>query len=167
MERLFIALELDSAVREKINEYVNQLKEAGCEGKWVSEVNYHVTLAFIGDSDQAQKIAEILKTIQESSFSFTMDGTLRFHQLLALKIESPALSSLAEKVREALINGDIPFDQKAFKAHITLARKFKGEIPCEFESEAEASRIVLYKSEFTDGKRIYTPLFVLPLEQFR
>lgn len=164
MERLFIALELNDSVKEKIRKLVNQLQEEGCTGKWVSEENYHITLAFIGDSDEAEKIENALSKVHMESFEFTIDGTLRFHQILALKIDSEKLSTLAEQVRDSLRQSGISFDQKRFKAHITLARKFRGpEDLIAFSETLQARKFALFKSEFTEGKRIYTPLYLQEL----
>ena len=46
--RVFIAIEIDSEIKDKLSEYLSKLKRTGADVKWVSPENIHLTLKFIG-----------------------------------------------------------------------------------------------------------------------
>ena len=46
--RAFIAIEIDNGIKDRLSEYLNQLKKTGASVKWVAPENIHLTLKFIG-----------------------------------------------------------------------------------------------------------------------
>ena len=46
--RVFVAIEIDSEIKNKLSEYLSKLKRTGADVKWVSPENIHLTLKFIG-----------------------------------------------------------------------------------------------------------------------
>src|SRR5438552_1240494 len=51
--RLFVALEIPSAVRENLANLLQSLRAVSPQTKWVRPENLHVTLKFIGEAPQA------------------------------------------------------------------------------------------------------------------
>jgi len=134
--RLFVALEIPSAVREDFATLINQLralesKSSAKKPRWVRPENLHVTLKFIGHIDPA-----LLDPIRATLAKLCSDGPvdLRFRGLgffpnakrprvlWAGTAASPNLSSLARDIDSSLAKLGIPAEERAFTPHLTLAR---------------------------------------------
>lgn len=51
--RLFIAIEIDDAVRANLAEFQRELRATGAQVRWVRPEAMHLTLAFLGEVDIA------------------------------------------------------------------------------------------------------------------
>ena len=58
--RLFIALEIDEAIRERIARFTEGVRNFAPDARWVKEESLHVTLKFIGE--QPDEKVEAIKT---------------------------------------------------------------------------------------------------------
>src|SRR5690348_13927579 len=56
--RLFVALDIDDAIRERIAAFVEQHRSRAPKARWVSRESLHVTLKFIGEKPDAM-VADI------------------------------------------------------------------------------------------------------------
>jgi 2'-5' RNA ligase len=93
----------------------------------------HLTLAFLGDTPD-ERLADVLAATAEagrgkSSFAITLDAAGRFPASgvprivwLGMGEGATESSNLAAAVRRALAARELPFDDKPFRAHVTLAR---------------------------------------------
>jgi RNA 2',3'-cyclic 3'-phosphodiesterase len=129
--RLFIALEIPTAVRENLVALIKTLKEISSELRWVRLENLHVTLKFIGEA-----APEKLGGIREALGAVRAEGpvTLDFRGLgffpngkhprvLWAGIEaSPNLKTLVSDIEQALEKLGFPREQRPFEPHLTLAR---------------------------------------------
>lgn len=74
----------------------------------------------------------------------------------------PELITLTERMREELAARDIPFDDKPFKPHITLARRAripKASLhPLAFPLDDAVACVTLFKSTLERAGAIYKPL---------
>lgn len=173
--RTFIALELPEDVAHDAEAMARSL---GCAFpcKVMPQQNMHLTLAFIGEIGEAQAsdaiealeaacvdVAPIeLKATQLGKFGRKSDATVW------LGFEgTPELMGLAESVRKELAARELPFDQKAFKPHVTLARRAQlpsGPLPeLEFPLPAEATRVTLFRSRLERDGAHYKPLTTVVL----
>ena len=122
--RLFIAAPLDAAAKEDIRKLQLEWKEKGMKARWIPEENFHLTLAFIGESSQAQTILEIMAHMPMPEFSLRFSRAGHFKDLYWI---APApdlhLEVYVQKLRAELRAAGISLDGKPFRAHITLARK--------------------------------------------
>jgi RNA 2',3'-cyclic 3'-phosphodiesterase len=75
--RIFVALDLDQAIRERIQKFVEQIHTAAPDARWISEEFLHVTLKFIGErADTAiSQIEAALRSIQAEPFQVSFSGT--------------------------------------------------------------------------------------------
>ena len=110
-----------------------QLRER-IQGRFIPPENYHITLAFIGETlemsipltidaiDEATKNLDgiLLKPDQLGKFGRSEDATLWLGFA-----ENPELSALAAHIRESLYDYGIVYDHKPFRAHATIARRAK------------------------------------------
>jgi len=123
--RLFVAVEPSPGFRAALTDVKEKLQEAGVTGKYREDAGLHLTLAFIGEWPDAAEVLEALPAVKEPfSLALSRPGIFPGANVLWAGVEpSEELDRLAERVRENLEAAGIPFDRKAFKAHITLARK--------------------------------------------
>src|SRR6204780_1636081 len=76
MPRLFTALEIPPRVAQSL-----AMMRGGLPGaRWIDAENYHLTLRFIGDIDDAlaHEIAGVLGRVHRNSFEVRLDGLLSF-----------------------------------------------------------------------------------------
>jgi len=128
--RLFVALDIDDTIRERITRYIDGVSGFAPDARWVRPESLHVTLKFIGekpDEDVAQ-IKQALETIVTDPFELNFRGYgffpgARAPRVFWVGIESGAnLNSLAATVDEKLASLDIAKEEHAFNPHLTLAR---------------------------------------------
>ncbi|HKD01694.1 MAG TPA: RNA 2',3'-cyclic phosphodiesterase [Terriglobales bacterium] len=128
--RLFVALDLGPAVRQRIQLFMDGVREFAPDARWVRPESLHVTLKFIGEKpkEAAGQIRAALETIHAASFAITFQGygffpTSRSPRVFWLGMQSgPQLSSLARLVDETTFSLGIPREDHAFSPHLTLAR---------------------------------------------
>lgn len=168
--RAFIALEPAEGFVEDVAAMARVLS-AAVEGRFVPRQTYHVTLAFLGDIGEAQA-REAMDAMDEAcadaaevplrpeglgKFGRASDATLWMGLAPA-----PELTSLADRLREALGSRGVPFDDKPLLPHITLARRArlpKGPLPeLAFPLPSEAACITLFKSTLSRDGAQYKPL---------
>ena len=169
--RAFNALEPSEGFVEDVAAMARMLG-AAMEGRFVLRQNYHVTLAFLGDIGEAQ-VREAMDAMDEAcadaaevplrpeglgKFGRASDATLWMGLAPA-----PELAGLANRLREALGLRGVPFDDKPFLPHVTLARRArlpKGPLPeLAFPLPSEAARITLFKSTLSRDGAQYKPLY--------
>lgn len=169
--RAFIALELPDEFADEVAGMARVLS-ASVEGRFLGRDTYHVTLAFLGDTTEAE-VAQAMDALDEACkvvgvIPLAPDGLGKFGRAtdatlwLGLAKAEP-LMALAENLREALRARSLPFDDKAFLPHITLARRArlpKGALPqLAFPLPANAPAVTLFKSTLDREGAIYKPLY--------
>ncbi len=174
--RTFIGLEPPPSFVEDVAAMVRVLSTE-VEGRFVPRQNYHVTLAFLGDIDEAQ-VRDAMDAIDEAcvgaaAVPMCPDGLGKFGRTsdatLWLRLASdPELTDLANCIREALKSRSIGFDDKPFLPHITLARRAKlpkTPLPeLAFPLPCDATRITLFKSTLCRDGAQYKPLYTVELQ---
>ena len=132
--RLFIALNIDDAIRERISRFMDGVREFAPDARWVQPESLHVTLKFIGENpleavDQIKQALAALKG-EPVKMSFREHGffpTPKSARVFWVGIESgPALASLARAVDIATATLGIPKQERPFSPHLTLARGGSG-----------------------------------------
>jgi RNA 2',3'-cyclic 3'-phosphodiesterase len=128
--RLFVALDIDDAVRSRIARFLDGVREFAPDARWARSESLHVTLKFIGEepAEDAERIKTALQTITADTFEMKFRGygffpTARSPRVFWVGIESgAALSALAAIVDDKLAALDFPKEEHAFTPHLTLAR---------------------------------------------
>lgn len=173
--RSFIALDLPSQFADDAAALARALS-AVMDGRFLARDTYHLTLAFLGDIDDAETaramdaLDEAVDALRdpEAALLLSPDGLGKFGRpqdaTLWLGIaKTPALEALATNLREALRVRDLPFDDKSFLPHITLGRRAripKDKLPAlAFPLPAEAPSVTLYKSTLSREGATYKPLY--------
>ncbi len=163
--RLFIAITLDENMTDALIEMQDDLMRSGIKGGYTKPENLHMTLVFIGESDEPEKIEEIMRDVPLRSFSVKVAGMRRFKDMVfANVLDSPELHDYVKRLRRALSDNDIDFDRKKFMSHITLVRRASGskDFPIQADTEIEETMrvkgISLMKSEQGKHGMIYTEI---------
>ena len=155
--RLFVAVKLSPEAKQLVKDTQTIFRKLGVSGNYTSEENMHLTLAFIGDYDDPDKVMEALKEVSFEPFDIKLGKTGRFGDLWWMGVfKSDELGLLAEKVRKALGDRGIPCDPKQFKAHITFLRRavYKGtEITLKAVVAGFGDKALTYQWQYsTDGE---------------
>ena len=124
MPRLFTALEIPSEIVQSMARLRGGLPGA----RWVEPENYHLTLRFIGDVDDAlaEEIADLLSTVERPAFELRIDGLDSFggRRPRAVVAAVPAVTQLVELQadHERIMQRVGLGPDRKYKPHVTLAR---------------------------------------------
>src|SRR5580698_8672335 len=108
--RLFVALDIDDAIRGRIMRFLDGVRGFAPDARWARPESMHVTLKFIGEKseDEGERIKQALQTIAANTFEINFRGygffpSVRSARVFWIGIEAgPKLSSLAALVDERL-----------------------------------------------------------------
>ena len=160
--RLFIAITLSKEMKNALITYMHQLKKQGVEGRYVPAQNLHMTLAFIGEYGDPDKVKRVIEQVPMPHFRLILSEQGRFGNLLWAGVKgNQKLKTYVKELRTALQQNEIPFDYDHFVPHITLVRKSSAEKPYQAKLprvEMVVEKVSLMKSEMRDGKVIYREL---------
>ncbi|WP_027481847.1 RNA 2',3'-cyclic phosphodiesterase [Deinococcus pimensis] len=153
--RLFYAVRVPPEVAARLSEAQRDLR-----GNWrrVAPDQLHVTLAYLPnvherDLDALRALGRDVARVVPP-FTARLRGTGYFPnegspRVWFVKVDAPELDLLAQGLRDGLTARGTAFDDKPFKAHVTLARK-KGPAPRvaprTFDLEWEARNVQLVRS---------------------
>ena len=165
--RLFIAIMLSDEIRKSVTAAMHDLKKQEVRGNYVPIQNLHLTLAFIGETRESEKVREALRSVKMKPFRMTMSEMGTFGDLLWVGIKgNQKIAGAAKSVRDALDAAGIPYDRKKFTPHITIIRQMNGkwqQVPAP-KGEMVVTKLSLMKSTEKDGKPVYTEIDCLQLE---
>lgn len=125
MPRLFTALEIPAAIGESL-----AMMRGGLPGaRWIDPDNYHLTLRFIGDIDDAlaREIAAMLDRVHRGVFELRLDGLTSFggrkpRAVVATAAQAGPLMDLQAEQERLLQRLGLEPDGRKFTPHVTLAR---------------------------------------------
>ena len=182
MLRLFVAVKLPVDVREKLHSlkmYFEDLEKA----KWVNKENMHLTLKFIGNTEE-DRVAVIKETLlkaanKNKSFKIKIGGLGAFPSITRTRVIWAGLSNgenetikLAEDIDTELSKIGFQKESRKFKAHIALARlKYIINLENRYEeideelgiTDISVKNINLIKSTLTPKGPIYKDIGEIPL----
>jgi 2'-5' RNA ligase len=132
--RLFIALDIDDAIREKIRVFLDGVRGFAPDARWVRSESLHVTLKFIGEkpTETGDAVKNALAKVSASPFELSFRGygffpTPKSARVFWIGIQSgPELAGLAAAIDNATATLGIPHEDRAFSPHLTLARRGGG-----------------------------------------
>ena len=168
--RLFFAICFEDAFRQHLSTLISQLKRSGISGRFSRIENLHLTLQFIGDVEDAilPDLSDILRktAAQTAVFELSVSKLGCFghrNDILWLGLaSSEQLANVQRLLTQELEKAGLPYERRAFKPHITLARQAKinpGCLPA-FDRfipvfRQTVSDITLMESLVLDGRRQY------------
>ncbi len=173
--RCFLAIEVPEGLKHRIHRALEPLIQRFPALKWVNPENYHITLKFLGEvpEDFAERSHEILHQIARETHPFSLE----LHELgafphltqarvlwLRLNGDLKPLEHLAQRLQTALEPLGIPRDDRAFQAHLTVARArrpvYLRRVPLpDLQGEAfPVHGFTLFQSQLRREGPRYTPL---------
>ena len=130
MKRIFIAVKIDPG--ENLLNMISVLK-AGLKDeriKWTESENFHITLAFLGDTEEAKikAINNMLRTTCEGfgEFEIVIKGAGVFKNISDPRIiwtgieTSEKLNKLYDSIKSGLKDTGISLEERTFRPHLTL-----------------------------------------------
>ncbi|MBR2549175.1 MAG: RNA 2',3'-cyclic phosphodiesterase [Clostridiales bacterium] len=163
--RLFIAIRFDDNILNSLTAYQDSLKGLGVTGNYAKRDNLHITMAFIGDYEDPDKVLAAMKHVGFRPIKISLDGTGSFGDLFWVGLsDNYQLAGYVKRLRKELYANEIPFDKKRFSPHITLIRKcsFSGNdetiMPDPPKGNMTATRVSLMRSERGENGMIYTEI---------
>jgi 2'-5' RNA ligase len=187
--RLFVAVDRPEAVKGSLDAAAAPLRAALPRARWVRPDGFHLTLAFLGETDQA-RIPALSRGLrekleQEGGFRAHFSGLGSFPNAGAVRVlwvglePSVRFMRLAELVQDGLRAAGCASDEKPFRSHVTLARcepawpaqqrTVLGELANDFgERSARVSfacdRVTLFSSTLGKGGATYRGEEFFPLQ---
>ena len=180
--RGFIAVDID--VFPKLLEFEKEIKETGANVKLVEPENVHITLKFLGDTDESHmdEIDKIIKdTVKEiDPFNIQLKGAGVFPNQNYIKViwigikQGEPIGVIASKIDEQLSKIGFKKEKRGFSPHLTIARvksaKGKDEILHLIEKyrdvrfvDIRVDSIKLKKSDLKPKGPIYSTLLDIQL----
>ncbi len=167
--RLFIAICFTEEFREGILDIMEDLKEQGVRGNFTRKENLHLTLTFIGETDQQKKIIQVLRHLDLPACSLQLRGSGSFGDLywVGLRREK-VLDWYVRDLQTGLEEAGIRFDRKPFRPHITLVRRAQCpekpviRVP---NLTMKTGKVSLMSSERVGGKLLYREIWAEPVKE--
>jgi RNA 2',3'-cyclic 3'-phosphodiesterase len=179
MKRIFIAVKIDAGagLLDMISDMKQTLRDEKI--KWTETENFHITIAFLGETvdDKVKAVSRMLKDVSEGSGAFEMlikgAGVFKSFndpRVLWTTIEpSEKLTGLYGAVMPGLRNIGIELEERAFRPHLTLGRikrindidRFKILIMKYMNTELQrqhVNEVILYESVLFQSGPVYKPL---------
>jgi 2'-5' RNA ligase len=180
--RAFISTDLESTVA--LDRFLAELHRAGGDVKVVSGYQLHLTLKFLGDTEEGL-VPEILETLKracagEGPMQVQVRGTGAFPSLSRMSViwvgveGAEALAGIAARLEDGLSTLGFPKETRAWTPHITVARvrsrQASGRLRSlveahrdELFAEAELAEVRLKKSVLTPTGPVYSDVGIVQL----
>ena len=180
--RLFVAVEIEPAIRERISEFVSGLRPQIPGARWARPEGLHITLKFLGNvADEGRTTVEnALRSVREREVTLSLKqlGVFpnpRSPRVIWVGIQAgPELEQLATAVDRQVGSLGFETEKRGFSPHVTLARFKQGPRGNlgSLLSEAQpsfgtmtAKEFHLYESKLSPQGSRYTKLASFKLEQ--
>lgn len=149
--RCFIAIDIPKEIKENISEVINLLSKYGADIKWVKPENLHITLKFLGKTQDLliSKIKEELSHVISlySPFLVRIYGTGVFPEIKRPRIiwigveNTNVLVSLKKDIEESMFMLGYQKEDKMFSPHLTIGR---------IRSQKDIQNIIAVLNNFKD-----------------
>jgi 2'-5' RNA ligase len=146
--RLFAALAMPETMRERL-----ALAQQGLGGRLVPPENFHLSLAFFGETPepQAADLHAALLKVRTPGFSVWLDGVgafggVRPRSIHARVRQEPALTHLQASIAQAARDAGIVQDDARYTPHVTLSRYRPGAL-----SASNAAKLLSARGAFLAG----------------
>ena len=131
--RAFVAVELNTAIRDALAKVQRRLRTANARVSWVHPDRMHLTVVFLGDLpvDAVPRVANGLEDIARNTPPFQLQlagggafGPPRRPRVIwaGVNDEAGALQAVHQQVAQRLVEANVGFDERPFTPHLTLGR---------------------------------------------
>lgn len=182
--RTFIAIPIPENIKVQLQELINRFRGFIPDRavKWVNVENMHLTIKFLGDSNEkvnqeiGDKLSEFVESV--SPFSLHLSGTGAFPNLSSPKVfwvgcsKPLELIQISQNIEEICQQFGFEKEVRPFSPHLTIGRTAKHSSPSQLRDLTQefgrynkkdfgqfpVSKIVIYKSDLTPQGPIYSPM---------
>ncbi|MBA3661397.1 MAG: RNA 2',3'-cyclic phosphodiesterase [Gammaproteobacteria bacterium] len=186
--RIFFAVELAQAMKEKIGEYVSQLKKNAKSHsiKWTKKANLHITLQFLGeikgehvptivDNVKNQLKESVVKTHINLGEVTLFPNPFRPRVIVFDITPQDELAKISERVGNGIRLSQYDTDTRPFHGHLTLGRlkhpntnlRFLSKVDHPAVGYIEVNEVVLFRSDPVPDGTEYTVLERIELAEER
>ena len=128
--RLFVAIDIDDTIRERIVRFMEGVQPFCPEARWVKPESLHITLKFIGEkpSEAVADLKRVLTNVDVEPAQLTFRGlgffpTPHSARVFWVGIDAPPhLAEIAKIVDKAIAGLGVRKEDHSFSPHLTLAR---------------------------------------------
>jgi 2'-5' RNA ligase len=128
--RIFVALDLTSEIRQRLERFVDGVENFAPEARWVRPESLHVTLKFIGEKnpESVEIIKQALSAVRGNPIALNFRGygffpTQKAPRVFWAGIEAASeLAALAKQIDEATATVGVAREDHHYSPHLTLAR---------------------------------------------
>lgn len=163
MPKIFIAIQFTKEVKSALVKIQEALKARGVRGNWCSEGNLHLTMVYIGETDEVELIQKAVDEVKFEPFEMELGklGTFvtKYGRVIWCGVrEEKPLNKIAKILRERLDAYGIRYKGTKFKPHISLLKEANmEETAIEIEKGCMViGEMVVMKSEKVNGKFVYS-----------
>jgi RNA 2',3'-cyclic 3'-phosphodiesterase len=185
MRRIFIGVKINpgDALMNMISDLRMSLKDEKI--KWAESENFHITIAFLGDTeeDKVKAVGQMLSRVCEGSgeYEIMIKGAGVFKNLKDPRIVwagielSDELVKLHGSVKLGLKDSGINIEERSFRPHLTLGRIKSISDNSTFASligryqntvlhREKISEVILFESILFNSGPVYKPVGIFPLQ---
>lgn len=163
-KRLFFGVELSGEARAAVRAAAEKMRLE--KGKLTDADNYHITLAFLGQTDESA-VFELLRLgalCWRAPFTLALSGGIGAFKggsvIWAGLDKSDALFDTQARLRAILRENGFPLEEGVYTPHITMARSARAMTP--YPSVERVSfgvrAMTLFESTREGGRLVYKPL---------
>ena len=139
--RTFIGLDFDDRLKEELYEIQKNIRTSSQKGSWVPLPNFHITLKFLGDTNENQvdEIDKIIESIAVNNLPIliTLDKLGYFNKKnnqygviwIGIKGEIMKINTIYDIIEREMQTIGFPMEKRKFTPHITLGRRIKLDRP--------------------------------------
>ncbi len=176
--RSFIAIEIPEVLRQKIGEFLRELRSSGADVKWVRPEGIHFTLKFLGAADREalETLSLALRPVVKefAPFELKAQGVGCFPSLRNPRVvwaglieETGAASRLQREIETITAGLGFASEERPFKPHLTLGRvrspKGRNSLTQMIEGNSNlglgsfrVEQVILFRSELRPEGAVYT-----------
>jgi RNA 2',3'-cyclic 3'-phosphodiesterase len=171
--RLFISINLEEQLVDQFYKKVEELKEHSVRGRFPQPGNMHITVVFLGETENVEAVKQAMDQISAHPFElkfkkiskFTRQGRETYYVSLR---KNSMLQYINEQLTESLSKAGFEPDKREYTPHLTLGRnvvlnwdfdfeEFSKNV-AEMKARMKVEKISLMKSERVEGKQKYTEI---------
>jgi len=179
--RTFVAVEIDSATRQRAEQLVEKLSAVPADVKWVEAHNLHLTLKFLGEvaSQEIPRVCEAVRlgAAEVDPFELELRGAGAFPNTrrprtiwLGVGAGQEEMVALHGKIEEPLRKLGFRPEHRRYESHLTIGRVRRGgpglaELGQLLQQHADflagrvnVSQVVIFASQLATGGPIYEAL---------
>jgi 2'-5' RNA ligase len=185
--RSFIAIEIPSPLKARMEEIQRQLRRTDADVKWVRPEAIHLTLKFLGSirQEDVERISQALAPVLADGESFEVRvlgmgcfPNPRNPRVVWLGVDrgKDALASLQRAIEQKMAGLSFPPEARPFSPHLTLGRvrspRGRAGLAQALEKHQgveigtfQAQEVILFRSELRPSGAVYTKLGEFPLQK--